>query len=439
MFSNPTINSKGHLTIGGLDAVLLAEKYGTPAFIYDADMIKNTAALYLETAKKSFDDSAKVLYASKVFCCVPMYRLINEAGLWADCVSGGELYTARAADFPAEHIYFHGNNKPLREICMAFDMGVGMFVVDSEEELYEIDAEARRRGVVQNILLRITPGIDPHTHKSICTGNVDSKFGNAIITGQALKMVRFALSCKGLHLSGLHCHIGSQIFEQAPFISAVEIMTDFIAKIKNEYNYETEELDLGGGFGVPYTESDPDASFVGIIEQMGKCLDIQCEKLNIKKPRVRIEPGRSVVANAGVTLYSIGPIKEIPGFRNYVSVDGGMTDNPRYALYGAKYTVTVANRASEGKNYTATIAGRCCESGDLIGVDMKMQKPVKGDILAVFSTGAYNYSMASNYNRIPRPPVIFISKGKDYIAVRRETYEDIIRCDMGISDKVIFN
>lgn len=436
MFKNYKVNSKGHLLIGGLDSVELAQKYGTPAYFLDIDKVKETANLYLSAARKAFGENTKVLYASKVLSCTSIYNVINEAGLWTDCVSGGEIYTANAANFPMEHVYFHGNNKPQNEINMAMDMGVYAFVVDSVEELRTINKQARERGIVQNILLRITPGIDPHTHKAISTGNIDSKFGNAIATGQASDIVGLALSFSNIRLIGLHCHIGSQIFSFEPYVTEVKIMTDFIAEIKRTYNYEIAELNLGGGFGVPYVEEDPDADFVHTIEEMGICLHEQCRKVGITKPRICIEPGRSIVANAGITIYKVGPVKEIPGFRNYVSIDGGMTDNPRYALYGSKYTVAVANKADKPKDYIATIAGRCCESGDLIGEGVMLQKPECGDYLAVFTTGAYNYSMASNYNRIPRPPVIFISDGIDSTAVRRETYEDIIKCDEVISNKV---
>jgi len=347
-----------------------------------------------------------------------------------DCVSGGELYTARAAGFPAERIYFHGNNKTERDIRDAMDMGVGRFVVDNHEELDAVSEEACRRGIKQGILLRITPGIDPHTHKAIVTGNVDSKFGSAISTGQAMEIVKAAIAAKGVELIGLHCHIGSQIFDIEPFADAADIMTRFIAQIKDECSYEIRELNLGGGLGVRYTEDDREIDYGSAIAQIATIVRRLCEEKGIRLPRVILEPGRSLVAAAGATLYTVGSVKEIPGFRNYVSVDGGMPDNPRYALYQSQYTALIANKASLPRDYRATLAGRCCESGDLLGENMPLQKPCRGDILAVLVTGAYNYSMASNYNRLPRPPVIMIKDGEARVAVRRETYEDIIRNDI---------
>ena len=424
------INEEGHLTIGGMDAVALAHEFGTPAYILDENVIRANCREYLSAARREFGEDALPLYASKALCFTGIYRLAAEEGMGVDCVSGGELYTAAKAGFPAERIYFHGNNKTDRDIAQAMDMGVGRFVVDNIEELYALADEAEKRGIVQGILLRITPGIDPHTHKAVVTGNVDSKFGSAIVTGQAMEIVKLALSKKSLDLVGLHCHIGSQIFDLEPFSDAADIMVRFIADIKRECAYEIRELNLGGGFGVRYTEDDREISYSGAIADIAKIVRTFCEKNGIRMPRVILEPGRSLVAAAGATLYTVGSVKEIPSFRNYVSVDGGMPDNPRYALYQSQYTALIANKASEPRDYRATIAGRCCESGDLLGENMLLQKAERGDILAVLVTGAYNYSMASNYNRIPRPPVIMVRDGKARVAVRRETYEDIVRNDL---------
>lgn len=308
-------------------------------------------------------------------------------------------------------------------------MGVGTIVVDNRDELDALDRLAARRKKAQRILLRITPGIDPHTHKAISTGSVDSKFGSAIETGQAMEIVRAALLKKNVRLVGLHCHIGSQIFDVQPFADAADIMVRFIASIRQELGYEIDELNLGGGLGVPYTEYDRRIDYADAIRQIGEIVTGYCREHGIKLPKVILEPGRSLVAAAGVTLYTVGSVKEIPGFKNYISVDGGMPDNPRYALYQSQYTALIANRAKEPRDYRATIAGRCCESGDLIGENMEIQHAKRGDILAVLVTGAYNYSMASNYNRIPRPPVILIRDGKASVAVRRETYEDLCRND----------
>ena len=424
------VNEKGHLTIGGADAVELAKRFGTPAYILDENVIRANCREYLSAAKREFGEDALPLYASKALCFTGIYKLAAEEGMGIDCVSGGELFTAKQAGFPAERIYFHGNNKTDRDIKDAMDMGVGRFVVDNTEELDALSAEAVRRGIKQDILLRITPGIDPHTHKAVVTGNIDSKFGSAIATGQAMEIVKRALDCDGVELIGLHCHIGSQIFDIEPFSDAADIMVRFIAQIKKECGYEIRELNLGGGFGVKYTEYDREISYSSAISDIAKIVRSFCEKHSIKLPRIILEPGRSLVAAAGATLYTVGSVKQIPNFRNYVSVDGGMPDNPRYALYQSQYTAVVANKASEPRDFCATLAGRCCESGDLLGENMKIQKAERGDILAVLVTGAYNYSMASNYNRIPRPPVIMINNGEARIAVRRETYEDIIRNDL---------
>jgi diaminopimelate decarboxylase len=310
------------------------------------------------------------------------------------------------------------------------DMGVGTFVVDNLDELYAVSAEAASRGTKQRILLRITPGIDPHTHRAVVTGNVDSKFGSAIVTGQAIDIVKKALSAEGIDLAGIHCHIGSQIFDIEPFSDAANIMANFIATVKKECGYEFRELNLGGGLGVKYTEFDRDIDYADAIKQIADIVKGICASHGITMPRVILEPGRSLVAAAGITLYTVGSVKEIPGFKNYISVDGGMPDNPRYALYQSQYTAVIANRADAPRDFCATIAGRCCESGDLLGENMKIQKAARGDILAVLVTGAYNYSMASNYNRLPRPPVILVKDGVARIAVRRETYEDIVRNDV---------
>ena len=423
-------NAKGHLTIDGIDTVDLACEFGTPAYILSENTIRENCRIYRKAAAEHFGPEATQLYASKAFCCAAVYKIAMEEGLGIDCVSGGELYTAKLAGFPAGRIYFHGNNKTDRDIADALDMGVGTFVVDNAEELDALDSAAYERGITQEIMLRITPGIDPHTHRAISTGNVDSKFGSAVATGQALQIVRSALSKKSVRLTGLHCHIGSQIFETEPFEDAAKIMIKFIAEIKNVCRYEIKKLSLGGGLGVRYTEYDRVIDYTEAISKIAMVVKSLSAEYKITVPQIILEPGRSLVAAAGVTLYTVGSCKEIPGFKNYISVDGGMTDNPRYALYQSQYTALIANRAGESKNYRATIAGRCCESGDLIGENMEIQKASRGDILAVLVTGAYNYSMASNYNRIPRPPVIMIKDGIPRVIVRRETYADITANDV---------
>ncbi|MBO7309770.1 MAG: diaminopimelate decarboxylase [Clostridia bacterium] len=423
-------NDRGHLTVGGLDTVELAKKYGTPLYLLDEACIREQCRTYINSARKYFGEDALPLYASKALCFSEIYRIAAQEGMGVDCVSGGELYTAKKAGFPAERIYFHGNNKTDKDISDAMDMGVGTFVVDNEEELSAVSAMAQDRGITQRILLRITPGIDPHTHKAIVTGNVDSKFGNAIVTGQAMSIVKKAIATNGVCLVGLHCHIGSQIFDVEPFSDAARIMTQFIARIKDECGYEISELNLGGGLGVKYTKYDREVDYAQAIKDISEIVHGLCRENNIKMPRIILEPGRSLVAASGATLYTVGSVKEIPEFRNYISVDGGMPDNPRYALYQSQYTALIANRANEPADYRATIAGRCCESGDLLGENMEIQRAERGDILAVLVTGAYNYSMASNYNRLPRPPVVMIKDGADRLVVRRETYEDIVRNDI---------
>ncbi len=430
LYEHLSVNEKNHLTIGGLDTLELAKEFGTPAYIIDENVVRGNCRTYLSAAKKYFGEDALPLYASKALCFGAMYKIAAEEGLGIDCVSGGELYTAKKAGFPAERIYFHGNNKTDRDINDAMDMGVGTFVIDNYDELLAVGKEARARGITQRILLRITPGIDPHTHKAISTGSIDSKFGSAIETGQAMEIVKAAIAEGGICLAGLHCHIGSQIFDIEPFSDAADIMIRFIADIKKECGYEIGELNLGGGFGVRYTEYDREIDYAEAIKDIASVVTGFCKSHGIKAPRVILEPGRSLVASAGITLYTVGACKEIPEFKNYISVDGGMPDNPRYALYQSQYTALIANRASDEKDYRATIAGRCCESGDLIGENMPIQRAERGDILAVLVTGAYNYSMASNYNRIPRPPVILIKDGEARVAVRRETYEDITRNDI---------
>ena len=423
-------NEQGHLTIGGADAVELAHTFGTPAYILDENVIRENCRTYLTAARTHFGADALPLYASKALSFTGVYRIVAEEGLGIDCVSGGELYTAKNAGFPAERIYFHGNNKTDADLLQALEMGVGTIVVDGSEELEALNALALKRGTVQKILLRITPGIDPHTHRAIMTGNVDSKFGNAIVTGQALAITKTALGLPGVRLAGFHCHIGSQIFDIEPFRDAADIMLRFIADVKSATGFEATELNLGGGLGVRYTEDDREIDYAAAIADIAAIVREGAERTGVAMPRVILEPGRSLVAAAGATLYTVGSVKEIPGFRNYVSVDGGMPDNPRYALYQSRYTVLIADRAAEKKDYIATVAGRCCESGDLIGEGMPLQKPKRGDILAVLCTGAYNYSMASNYNRLPRPPVILVRDGKARVAVRRETYADLVDLDV---------
>lgn len=424
------VNAEGHLTIGGMDTVALAREFGTPAYIMDEAVIRARFRTYLGAARRHFGENALPAFASKALCFTEIYRIAAEEGLGIDCVSGGELYTAKRAGFPAERIYFHGNNKTDQDLTQALDMGVGTIVVDNTDELLALDKIARSMGRVQRILLRITPGIDPHTHRAISTGNVDSKFGNAIVTGGAMEITKAALALTGVRLAGFHCHVGSQIFDLSPFRDAADIMIRYIADVKRETGFATQELNLGGGLGARYTVHDATVDYAAAIAEIAAIVRGKAQEVGVAMPRVILEPGRSLVAEAGITLYTVGGVKEIPGFKNYISVDGGMPDNPRYALYQSEYTALIANRAADPADYRATVAGRCCESGDLIGEDMPIQRAKRGDVLAVLSTGAYNYSMSSNYNRLPRPPVILVRDGKARVAVRRESFEDLVRNDV---------
>lgn len=425
-----SINEKGHLTIGGIDAVELAQEFGTPAYILDENTIRENCRTYINAMKKYFGEDSFPLFASKALSFSEIYRIVASEGMGIDCVSPGEIYTAKNVGYPMERAYFHGNNKTDADIEMALDAKIGCFVVDNVEELNALEAACEKRNTTQKILLRLSPGIDPHTHQKVVTGSVDSKFGTAIETGQAMQMVKLALEKKHLHLAGIHCHIGSQIFDIDPFVSAADIMFSFISDIKKETGHNIEELNLGGGLGVPYVDTDDEVDYEDCIRRMAEQLKISGEKFDIRMPKIILEPGRSIVAAAGVTLYTVGSFKNITGYKSYVSIDGGMPDNPRYALYNSQYTVLIANRANEEKTVKCTVAGRCCESGDLIAEDIMLQEAQRGDILAVLVTGAYNYSMASNYNRIPRPPIVMVRDGKARLVLKRETFEDLVRNDI---------
>ncbi len=427
---NLNINESGHLTIGGIDAVNLAKEYGTPLYVMDEDLIREHCRRFKASIDKYYGGEGLVCYASKAFSCRAMYNIIKDEQIGIDVVSGGELYTASSVGFPMEKVCFHGNNKTDEELMLAIEKKVGRVIVDNIFELERLDKLAEKAGVCVNIMYRIKPGVDAHTHDFVKTGQIDSKFGFALETGEAFEAVKTAIKLSNVKLVGLHCHIGSQIFDIDPFVHAAEVMLGLIAQIKNELGYEIAELNLGGGFGIKYTDEDEPVAYEKYMENVSAKVKEICEKQNLKQPFILIEPGRSIAGPAGVTLYTIGGIKEIPNIRTYVSIDGGMCDNPRYALYKSQYDIVIADRAGEAKTDSVTIAGKCCESGDLIGENMPVQ-PVKiGDTLAVLATGAYNYSMSSNYNRIPKPAVVMVSGGKSRVAVKRENYEDIIRNDL---------
>lgn len=419
-----------NLFFAGVNTVDLAKKHGTPLYLMDEDRIRQNCKVYVEAMNKYFNGNAKPLYASKAASFKRIYEIVNDEGMGIDVVSLGEIYTALKAGLSLENAYFHSNNKTDEDVNFAIKNGIGYFVVDNAEELSVIDKYAKIYNVKQKILLRLTPGIDTHTYEAVNTGKVDSKFGTAIETGQAEIITKHALMFKNIDLVGFHCHIGSQVFDSDTFFRGSEIMLNFIADMKIKLGYEARELNLGGGYGVRYTENDPYINIDENIKMVAEVVTKKCEELYLKIPKILMEPGRSIVADAGMTLYTVGTVKMIPGYKNYVSIDGGMTDNPRYALYGSDYTVFVANKITEEKNFECSVVGRCCESGDIIQENIKIPKPVRGDIIAVCTTGAYNYSMASNYNRLPKPPVVMIKNKQDYVAVKRETLDDIIKNDI---------
>ena len=431
IYNNLAINEAGHLTFAGHDTTALAAQFGTPLLVMDEALIRSRCREYIQAMKAHLPAGSRPLYASKALSMKRIYQIMTEEGMGVDVVSLGELYTAAKAGFPMENAYFHGNSKTDRDIAMAMDQGIGCFVCDNADELDAIDAEAGRRGIRQKLLLRLTPGIDPHTHEKINTGRIDSKFGAAIETGQAEELILRALSKANVELLGYHCHIGSQIFDHAPFCDAAVLMLQFIAEIKQKHGFSAPVLNLGGGMGVPYVTAHGTIDYAANIAAIGALIRDTCEKLGLEAPAILMEPGRSIVADAGMTLYTVNSIKQIPGFRNYVAIDGGMTDNPRYTLYQADYTILAANRMNDPMSKVDwTVAGCCCESGDLIAEGVKLPLMKRGDNVAVLTTGAYNYSMASNYNRVPRPPIVMVGENGPYVAVRRETLDDLLNCDL---------
>lgn len=427
---NLSVNEKNHLVIGKNDTVELAEKYGTPLYVIDEDLFRKNCRTYKEAIEKYYDGTGLALYASKALCCMHFCKVVNEEGLGIDVVSGGELYTALKSGFPAEKIFFHGNNKTYSEIELGIKNGLGHFVVDNDNELEMIDSIAAENNVVQKVLFRIKPGVDAHTHDFVKTGQIDSKFGFALENGEAFEIIKKATEYKNVKIDGIHCHVGSQIFDIEPFELAAEVMMNFAGDIKDKLGIEINILNLGGGFGIKYIESDDPVPYGDYIKSVSTVIKETAKKRNIKVPFILMEPGRSVVAPAGITLYTVGGVKDIKDVKKYVSVDGGMGDNPRFILYGSEYTAVAANHADSPYDDFVTVCGKCCESGDIIIENKELQKMEKGDILAVLATGAYNYSMASNYNRIPRPPVVAVKNGESKVVVKRETYDDIISHDV---------
>lgn len=425
---NSRINEKNNLEIGGVDTTELVKQYGTPLYVLDEQEIRARMRCFTDTFKE-LNVKYQVAYASKALCTMAMCRITDEEGLALDVVSGGELYTAIKSGFPMERVHFHGNNKSIDEIELAIDNNIGAIIIDN---LYEIDliekmAELKKKRV--NALIRVTPGIEAHTHEYIQTGQEDSKFGFNLLESAKEAVFRLYKS-ESINLIGLHFHIGSQIFEMAGFEKAIERIADFYKLIKDEFGLTIPILNTGGGFGIRYTEEDQPLPIKEYVNLLVDYIKYHFIKQGLDIPEIWIEPGRIIVGEAGTTLYTIGSIKEIPNIRKYISIDGGMGDNPRPALYQAKYEATIANRMISDDNELVSVAGRTCESGDMLIWDINLNQPRTGDILAVFSTGAYNYSMASNYNRFPKPAMVLVRDGEAELIIKRETYEDLLRNDL---------
>lgn len=422
------INERGHLQLGGCDTVELVRRFGSPLYVLDEGLIRENCARYRDTLAQCYPN-ARVAFAGKSFMTSAMCRLVEEEDLSLDTVSGGEIYTALQTGFPADRIIFHGNNKSPAEIDLALRAGVGRLVVDSFSELALLSQIASARGLVANIYLRVNPGVAPDTHAYIQTGQEDSKFGFGIDT-QVLPAVRLAAELPGLNLLGLHCHIGSQILSLAPFRRAAEIMVDLMAKIRRELGLTLAELDLGGGLGIRYLPEDSPPAIEDYVRTLAGTVKARAANHDLPLPQLLVEPGRSIVGPAGITLFQVGSWKVVPGVRKYVAVDGGMMSDPRPALYGARYDAVVANRAQEPAQEQVTIAGKACESGDILIRDIELPVLRRGDILAILATGAYHYSMASNYNHFTRPAVVFAHNGRAELVVTRESYEDLIKRDI---------
>ena len=416
----------GELYLGGVAASSLARQYGTPLYVMEEDKIRRNMRAFASSMEKCYGEGL-VCYASKAFCCKEIHRIAAQEGLGVDVVSAGELYTAHSVDFPMEKVCFHGSSKSLAELKMALDYGVGRIIVDNLTELHALNRIAGEMGKKAPILLRVTPGIDAHTHEFIRTGQIDSKFGLTLETGEALGGVKAALAMENIRLRGLHCHIGSQIFQIEPFIQAAKTMVGFFGQIYRETGEALSDLNLGGGFGIRYNDGDEPVPFGDYMGPVSAAVRETAEKEGIPMPFVIIEPGRAIVGEAGTTLYTVRSVKRIPGIRTYVSVDGGMGDNPRYILYQARYDIFPACKADAPAVEAVTVAGKCCESGDLLGENILMAPVEPGDLLAVLSTGAYNYSMASRYNSTGVPPVVFVQGGDSRIVVKGESLEDLIR------------
>ena len=431
---NLTRGTGGELLLAGVSVCAMAKKYGTPLYLYDEDRIRERCRTYRYAMGDAFGEGGfQVHYASKAASFKRIYEIMREENMGIDVVSVGEIYTAMRAGFDLDRAVFHSNNKTDADIEFAIENGVGTFVVDGREELLCIDRIAKemsKDGQVR-VLLRLTPGIDPHTYEAVATGRVDSKFGAAIATGQAMELTELALSLSGVALQGFHCHIGSMVFDSQVYLDSASVMLEFVAEVNERHHFMAKILDLGGGYGVRYIESQPEIDIAENIREVGAHIHAECDRLGIPCPIIAMEPGRSIVADAALTVYTVGSVKHIRGYKSYVSVDGGMTDNPRFALYRSPYTVTTVEREVGENAFPCSVVGRCCESGDILQENVMMPEDIcRGELIACLTTGAYNYSMASNYNRIPRPPVVMLSGGEDYLAVRRETPADVSALDV---------
>lgn len=428
-WTNLQVNEKGHLVLGGCDALELAKEFGTPLYVMEEDTIRKVCRGYVD-AIGDYKGGGKALFAGKAFLNTAMCKIVESEGLGLDVVSGGELYVAQNAGFNMKNVYFHGNNKTPADLKMAVEAGIGRVVIDSANEIQLLAKIAADLGKVQDVSVRIKPGIEAHTHEYIRTGQVDSKFGFGIGDGQGMQAVKDILAKPSLNLIGMHCHIGSQIFELKPFRDAVDVMLTYMLEVKEETGFMFSEINFGGGYGIHYTTEDKPLRPDEYVRTMLDELTILSEQKGIKPPYFVIEPGRSIAGEAGTTLYTVGDIKTIPDIRTYVSVDGSMADNPRPALYQAEYTCALAGKMNAPDETVVSIAGRTCESGDMLIWNAKLPKAQAGDVLAVFSTGAYNYSMASNYNKLPQPAVVLVKNGKAALMVKRQSYDDLIKNDV---------
>ena len=423
------INDENHLTIGGCDTVELALEFGSPLYVFDEATLRNRCLEYRQEVAQRYPDS-EVIYACKAFINPAMAVLLHQEGLGLDVVSGGEISIAKSVAFPPEKVYFHGNNKSEDELRLALEWGVGRIVADNFRELVLLERLAEERDRVQDVLLRLSPGVDSHTHSHVATGVLDSKFGFPVMTGQAEEALAIAQGSPKLNLVGLHFHLGSLLFETEPYRQAIEIVLRFAAKTRRKYDFELRELGVGGGFAIQYVLDSPPPSVGDYAEVIASTILDQSSKLKIAPPRLIIEPGRGIAGRAGVALYKVGGAKGIPGIRKYVFVDGGMGDNIRPPLYGSKYEALLANKAGDAETEQVTIGGKYCESGDILIRDIYLPRVREGDILAVPACGAYCLAMASNYNASLKPAIVMVKDGTAHLIRRREIYEDLMRCDL---------